>query len=65
MDADIALDGASDHGVSEALYLKDPDGNGIELYRDRDEADWPREADGCLAMTTKPLDVDELLGSQQ
>ncbi|MGI9411625.1 MAG: VOC family protein [Hyphomicrobiaceae bacterium] len=65
MDADIALDGASDHGVSEALYLKDPDGNGIELYRDRDESDWPREADGRLAMTTKPLDVDELLGSQK
>jgi catechol 2,3-dioxygenase len=61
VDAGIALDGASDHGVSEALYLRDPDGNGLELYRDRDPADWPREADGTLAMVTRRLDLDALL----
>lgn len=55
------LTGASDHGVSEALYLDDPDGNGVELYRDRPEADWPRNADGSLAMFTKRLDVQALL----
>jgi catechol 2,3-dioxygenase len=55
------LDGASDHGVSEALYLRDPDGNGVELTRDRPEAEWPRDADGTLAMTTGPLDVRALL----
>ena len=59
--AGIRLDGASDHGVSEALYLRDPDGNGVELYRDRDPAEWPREADGKLAMVTRRLDLDELL----
>ncbi|HRD77030.1 MAG TPA: VOC family protein [Hyphomicrobiaceae bacterium] len=59
--AGIALDGASDHGVSEALYLRDPDGNGVELYRDRDEAEWPRTASGELAMVTKPLDLEALL----
>ena len=61
--AGIALDGASDHGVSEAIYLRDPDGNGIELYRDRAEAEWPRTADGGLAMTTEPLDLDALLAA--
>lgn len=61
--AGIALDGASDHGVSEAIYLRDPDGNGIELYRDRPEQDWPRTADGSLAMVTKPLDLDDLLAA--
>lgn len=61
MAAGIALDGASDHGVSEALYLSDPDGNGIELYRDRDPAAWPRLADGTLAMDTRRLDLDDLL----
>ncbi len=55
------LDGASDHGVSEALYLRDPDGNGVELTRDRPEAEWPRDADGTLAMTTGPLDMRALL----
>ena len=60
-DAGIALDGASDHGVSEALYLHDPDGNGVELYRDRRESEWPRGADGSLAMTLHPLDVRALL----
>jgi len=55
------LEGASDHGVSEAIYLSDPDGNGVELYRDRPEADWPRSPDGSLAMVTKPLDLEKLL----
>lgn len=58
--AEIAIDGASDHGVSEAIYLRDPDGNGVELYRDRPQAEWPRTADGSLAMTTAPLDLREL-----
>lgn len=58
--AGIKLEGASDHGVSEALYLSDPDGNGLELYVDRDEADWPRDTSGRLAMTTKPLDLASL-----
>jgi catechol 2,3-dioxygenase len=58
--AGVSLDGASDHGVSEALYLRDPDGNGLELYWDRPEADWPRMADGSLAMTTQALDLSEL-----
>ncbi len=61
VEADYPLDGASDHGVSEALYLTDPDGNGVELYRDRVEADWPRDADGKLSMTTARLDVQALL----
>lgn len=59
--ADIALDGASDHGVSEALYLRDPDGNGVELYRDRPKEQWPTDPAGNLAMVTQPLDVDALL----
>lgn len=59
--ASYPLTGATDHGVSEALYLDDPDGNGVELYRDRPEADWPRTADGALAMVTKRLDVQALL----
>jgi len=59
--AGIALEGASDHGVSEALYLRDPDGNGVELYRDRPEDEWPRAADGSLAMHTRPLDLEDLL----
>ena len=61
VDAGIPLDGASDHGVSEAIYLRDPASNGIELYRDRPQEDWPRTEDGGLAMTTKPLDVPALL----
>ena len=61
MEAGIPLDGASDHGVSEALYLRDPDGNGVELYRDRPPEEWPRDADGRLAMTTDRLDVESLL----
>ena len=60
-EAGVLLDGAADHGVSEALYLRDPDGNGVELYRDRPEAEWPRTADGALAMVTEPLDLAALL----
>jgi catechol 2,3-dioxygenase len=59
--AEIALEGASDHGVSEALYLRDPDENGVELYWDRPQEVWPRTADGKLAMFTKRLDVEDLL----
>jgi catechol 2,3-dioxygenase len=59
--AGIPLDGASDHGVSQALYLRDPDQNGVELYWDRPEADWPRTATGELAMVTERLDLDALL----
>lgn len=61
LEAGIALDGASDHGVSEALYLRDPDENGVELYRDRPQDDWPRNPDGSLRMVTDPLDVAALL----
>ena len=59
--AGIALDGASDHGVSEALYLHDPDFNGVELYRDRPAEEWPRNEDGTLGMFTRPLDLQSLL----
>src|SRR5688500_11425309 len=61
LDAHIALDGASDHGVSEALYLRDPDENGVELYWDRPKELWPRDKDGGLAMYTRPLDLGRLL----
>ncbi len=57
----IPLDGAADHGVSEAVYLRDPDNNGVELYRDRPQADWPRDAQGNLKMVNTPLDVAALL----
>ena len=59
--AGIEIDGAADHGVSEAIYLRDPDGNGVELYRDRSKEQWPRTPDGGLAMFTHPLDIDALL----
>jgi catechol 2,3-dioxygenase len=59
--ARIPLDGASDHGVSEALYLRDPDGNGVELYWDRPVQDWPKTANGELAMVTGPLNLQALL----
>ncbi len=59
--AKIQLDGASDHGVSEALYLRDPDQNGVELYWDRPEADWPRGESGELKMFSRPLDLESLL----
>lgn len=55
------LTGAADHGVSEAVYLDDPDGNGVELYRDRAPEDWPRDKDGALAMVNAPLDIPALL----
>jgi catechol 2,3-dioxygenase len=61
IEAGATLDGASDHGVSEALYLRDPDGNGVELYWDRPESQWPRTAAGELAMYTKALDLNALL----
>ena len=57
IDARVPVDGASDHGVSEALYLRDPDGNGVELYRDRPEAEWPRDGQGDLTMVTRRLDL--------
>ena len=59
--AGIALEGGSDHGVSEALYLRDPDGNGLELYWDRPQETWPRRSDGSLEMFTRPLDLKDLL----
>ncbi|HEX8385664.1 MAG TPA: VOC family protein [Rubricoccaceae bacterium] len=61
VEAGVRLDGAADHGVSEALYLRDPDGNGVELYRDRPHAEWPLAPDGSLAMTTDRLDLAALL----
>ena len=60
VESGIELDGAADHGVSQALYLHDPDGNGIELYWDRPPSGWPRDAAGQLAMYTQPLDVRAL-----
>ncbi|WP_071794978.1 VOC family protein [Natronohydrobacter thiooxidans] len=59
--AGYALEGAADHGVSEAVYLRDPDGNGVELYRDRAPEDWPRDAEGALRMGNTRLDVAALL----
>lgn len=61
VDANISLDGAADHGVSEALYLRDPDENGVELYRDRPREEWPFTPEGELAMYTRPLDLRALL----
>jgi len=61
--AGIPLEGASDHGVSEAIYLRDPDHNGVELYWDKPKEQWPRSADGGLAMFTHPLDLEALLGA--
>jgi len=58
---EVPLDGAADHGVSEALYLRDPDGNGLELYCDRPESEWPRDGGGGLAMVTRALDLEALL----
>ena len=57
----VQLDGAADHGVSQAIYLRDPDGNGVELYWDRPATEWPRDAEGTLAMTTDALDLPGLL----
>lgn len=61
LEAGIRLDGAADHGVSEAVYLRDPDGNGVELYRDKDMSEWPRDASGELEMYNAPLDVAALV----
>lgn len=61
LDSGVTLTGAADHGVSEAVYFNDPDGNGIELYVDRDPADWPRATDGSLSIVNNSLDVDALL----
>jgi len=65
IEAGIPLDGAADHGVSEALYLRDPDDNGVELYRDRPEQEWPHDSEGNLAMFTHPLDIRSLLAEAQ
>jgi catechol 2,3-dioxygenase len=64
IDAGIALDGASDHGVSQALYLRDPDQNGVELYWDRPQDQWPKLANGEPTMFTRPLDLGSLLADQ-
>jgi catechol 2,3-dioxygenase len=61
IEAGVPIDGAADHGVSEAVYLSDPDSNGVELYWDRPEANWPRQPDGTLAMFTHALDLEALL----
>ena len=61
VEAGIPLDGASDHGVSEALYLHDPDGNGVELYRDRPKEEWPRDENGNFTMFTRPVDLQSIL----
>ena len=65
LDAGVRLEGASDHGVSEAIYLRDPDGNGVELYRDRPESEWPKGPDGKIAMYTRPLDLERLLADAE
>jgi len=61
LDAGIPLEGSADHGVSEAIYVSDPDGNGVELYRDRAPDDWPRDTDGTLKMVNERLDIEALL----
>ena len=63
--AEIELDGTADHGVSEALYLRDPDGNGVELYWDRPQSGWPRTPDGELAMFTRALDLNALMAAKE
>ena len=65
VDVSYPLQGASDHGVSEALYLSDPDGNGVELYWDRPEEAWPRDSDGGIEMYTRPLDLEGLLSEAE
>jgi len=65
LEAGVPLDGASDHGVSEAIYLRDPDGNGVELYRDRAREEWPTNPDGSLGMFTRPLDLRGLLAEAE
>jgi catechol 2,3-dioxygenase len=61
IDNDYPISGASDHGVSEAIYLQDPDGNGVELYRDRPKGEWTYRSDGSIEMVTEPLDISDLL----
>ena len=61
LDAGVAITGKADHGVSEAIYFKDPDGNGVEIYRDRPESDWPRTPEGAVTATNDPLDLEALL----
>ena len=65
LEARVPLQGASDHGVSEAIYLRDPDGNGVELYRDRPRDEWPLAPDGSVAMGTWPLDLGSLLDATE
>ena len=65
VDAGVPLSGASDHGVSEAIYLSDPDGNGIELYRDRPREDWRTDPDGNIVMVSEALDLNALLAEAQ
>lgn len=65
LDAGVPLEGAADHGVSEAIYLRDPDGNGVELYRDRPESEWPKGPDGKIAMYTRALDLERLLADAE
>ncbi len=65
LDAGVPLEGAADHGVSEAIYLRDPDGNGVELYCDRPESEWPKGPDGKMAMYTRPLDLKGLLSDAE
>ncbi len=61
VNAGITIEGSADHGVSEAVYISDPDGNGVELYRDKPEPEWPRDTDGRLAMVNARLDIEALL----
>jgi catechol 2,3-dioxygenase len=65
LEAGVQLEGASDHGVSEALYLRDPEGNGVELYVDRPRGEWPRDKDSALQMFTRPLDIRSLLETKE
>ena len=65
IEANVPLEGAADHGVSEALYLRDPDGNGVELYWDRPQKQWPRDSAGNLAMYTRPLNLEKLLAAAE
>jgi len=65
LEAGVEVEGAADHGVSEAVYLRDPDGNGVEIYWDRPQAEWPRDPDGSLEMFTRRLDLEGLLGEAE
>lgn len=65
VDMQYPIDGAADHGVSEAIYLHDPDGNGIEIYHDRPREEWPKDGNGNYLLVTEPLDVNELLAEAE